>query len=642
MKQSCSSLFLFLVLFILSSCAQNEKKIIRDIASLQAAGGVEGVWFLQGTSSARGPYNGELELRRGFDGTYEVVRIVTYINYFFDGLKVQEVWTGKAVPNNNSIVITYDLQQADFITQLGSEKRNLGGFNNPMTVNVLFKESPRGLAAQFDDGKSSKYSEWLTTQRKLDEQPLWVDQKKYLDARGGAIPSAVKKNIESFKKDFGFTKSEFWKAHKKCSIDSSAGLAITFDPTDFDFYRRNNDIIRVVNKITDTISISEAAVKRNAYAPLLQQKASGFDGAIQTSHRDKLGRVQGSGGGLDENEISFLTGIYLSSQAMRYLATKEPEVLKNVRVSLSGLLHSIENAKKNSSDFQINSKGIGGILHGIAWTTMVLPKTELNLRDDLRSAAMDVLQMAEKSGDNNTHTTALAVASLLSGDGKLQQLYQTRYAQPAENKKLNFSDSPFYWQGSADWIAAQNRMFNYATEIIVTEALGMDKVRDSLRSQLMEEWSIYAPAQRGLMTLIAYGFAYKDGVRTEGGASAKSLSERFSAAVSQAVWDLREIPFPRPQQVVQIDHSLNSRWCVSSIPSAFLNIKKNKKGTFTNMYQGGFSVPFFELSAFSSNFIWEDSPFLYSTENVKGQESPGVDYLYAYWLGRYAGVSYEE
>lgn len=642
MKQICSSLFLFLFLIILNSCAQNEKKVVRGIASLQATGGVEGVWFLQGTSSVRGPYNGELELRKSYDGTYEVVRIVTYINYFYDGLKVQEVWTGKAVPNHNSIVITYDLQQAGFITQLGSLKRNLSEFNNPITVNVLFKESSRGLAAQFDDGKSSKYSEWLTTQRKLDEQPLWVDQKKYLDARGGVIPTAVKKEMESYKKDFGFTKSEFWKAHKKCAIDSPAGLAITFDPTDFDFYRRNNDIIRVVNKVTDTISISEAVVKRNAFAPLLQQKASGFDRSIQTSFKDPSGRIKGGGDSLDENNISFLTGIYISSQAMRYLVTKEPEALKNVRTSLLGLLHSIESAKKNASAVQINSKGMGGLLHGLVWAETVLPKTELILRSDLRAYAMDVLQISEKIGDSKTNTAALAVAALLSGDEKLQQLYQSRYSQPIVTKKANISDIPFYWQGSADWLTAQNRMFNYATEIIVTEALGMDKVRDSLRSQLIEEWNIYAPAQRGLMTLIAHGFLYKDGAKSEVEKISKVTIDRLHSALSRAVWTLREIPFPRPQQVVYLDHSLNSRWCVSSIPAKFWNIQRNKNEIPPNMYQGGVGVPFFELSAFSSNFIWEESPFLYSTENVKGQESPGVDYLYAYWLGRYSGVHYEE
>ncbi len=642
MKQICSSLFLFLFLIIFSSCAQNEKKVVRDIASLQAAGGVEGIWFLQGTSSVLGPYNGELELRRSYDGTYEVVRIVTYINYFYDGLKVQEVWTGKAVPNHNSIVITYDLQQAGFITQLGSVKRNPSEFNNPITVNVLFKESSRGLAAQFDDGKSSKYSEWLTTQRKLYEQPLWVDQKKYLDARGGVISTAVKKEMESYKKDFGFTKSEFWKAHKKCAIDSPSGLAITFDPTDFDFYRSNNDVIRVVNKVTDTISISEAVVKRNAYAPLLKQKASGFDRAIQTSYKDPSGRIKVDGNGLDENDISFLTGIYLSSQAMRYQATKEPEALKNVRTSLSGLLQSIENAKKNSSAVQMNSKGIGGILHSLAWAGIVLPKTELNLRNELRSYAMDILAISEKNGDRKTKATALAVASFLTGDENLQKLYQAYYSQPSQNKNKNFSDSAFYWQGSADWIAAQNRMFNHVTEIIVTEALGLEKIRDLLRKQLLDEWSEYAPAQRGLMTLMAYSFAYKDGVKVEVEKSSKATVDRFNSALSQAVWALREIPFPRPQQVVHVDHSLNTRWCVSPTPAKFWNTQKNKKEIPQNMYQGGVSVPAFELNAFSSNFIWEESPFRYSTENIKGQGSPGVDYLYAYWLGRYSGVHYDE
>lgn len=642
MKHICSSLFLFSILIIFVSCAQTEKKIVRDIASLQATDSVEGIWFLQGTSSVRGPYNGELELRKSFDGTYEVIRVVTYINHFYDGLKVQEVWTGKAVPNQDSIVITYELQQAGFIAQMGSAKRKQSDFNNPMTVNVLFKESSRGLEAQFDDGNLSKYSEWLTTQRKLDATPLWVDKRKYLDARGGLIPASIKKNIEKYKQAVGFAKSDFWKAHKKCNLESSSGLNIIFDPTDFDFYRRNNEVIRVVNKITDTISISEAAAKRNAYAPLLRQKAFGFDRSIHQQNLNEFGRIQVGEGSLEANESAFLTGIYSSSQAMRYLATNEVEALKNATTSLSGLFYSIDNAKKNSSASYLDAKALVAVLHGMAWAALVLPKTDVNLRSSLFNYSLDILKITEKLDDKGLNTTASAVVALFAEDDKFQILYRSYYDKILENKKQNLADISFYWQGSADWSAAQARMFNTVTEIMVTDVLGMTQIRDHLRKQLMEQWNTYAPAQRGLMTMLANEFSYKKSVMSEADSGTISSSEHFSSALAQAVWALREIPFPRPQQVVRIDHSLDKRWCVSPIPRDFWNNQRSKDVSPKDIYQGGVGFPAFELSAFSSNFIWEESPFQYSLENNKGIEGLGVDYLYAYWLGRYSGVNYDE
>ena len=156
MKKCFSFLFLFLNVVVFASCATKEKQIPRDIASLQASGEMEGIWFLQGTSSTRGPYNGELELRRSHDGTYNATRVITYINYFYDGLKVQEVWTGKAIATGDTLTLSYDLRQGDFIKKLGSLKRDKNDFTHQINVIARFAVSSKGLASQFSDKKVSK------------------------------------------------------------------------------------------------------------------------------------------------------------------------------------------------------------------------------------------------------------------------------------------------------------------------------------------------------------------------------------------------------------------------------------------------------------------------------------------------------
>ncbi|HWU42288.1 MAG TPA: hypothetical protein VN132_02580, partial [Bdellovibrio sp.] len=167
---------LFLSL-LTSSCATKEKHLPRDIASLQMSNGVEGIWFVQGSSTTRGPYNGDLELRKSNDGTYNAVRVITYINSFFDGLKVQEVWTGKAVAEGNALSVSYDLSQADFITRLGTATREPSDFKNKINILERFVRSEKGLTAQFADRKVSNYTEWLTERRNLEAKPLWINER---------------------------------------------------------------------------------------------------------------------------------------------------------------------------------------------------------------------------------------------------------------------------------------------------------------------------------------------------------------------------------------------------------------------------------------------------------------------------------
>ncbi len=176
---------------------------------------MEGVWFLQGTSTTRGPYNGELELRKSNDGTYNVVRIVTYINYFFlMDSKVQEVWQERAVATGDSIAISYDLKQGDFITKLNGQKREPTDFRNGITVISRFVVSPVGLKTQFSDKKVSDYSEWITTKRNLDPKPLWVNERKNMLAKGKEIPSSVRNTIKTFKNQIAFDKDSLVKSYR--------------------------------------------------------------------------------------------------------------------------------------------------------------------------------------------------------------------------------------------------------------------------------------------------------------------------------------------------------------------------------------------------------------------------------------------
>ena len=57
--------------------------------------------------------------------------------------------------------------------------------------------------------------------------------------------------------------------------------------------------------------------------------------------------------------------------------------------------------------------------------------------------------------------------------------------------------------------------------------------------------------------------------------------------------------------------------------------------TTTDRTQALRGRPLFEQP--SGEHYWKENPFAYKG-NMAGTESPGVDYLHAYWLGRRFGV----
>ncbi|MGE5085026.1 MAG: hypothetical protein ACM3MG_01915 [Bacillota bacterium] len=675
MKKCFSFLYLFLNVVLLSSCAIKEKQIPRDIASLQASGGMEGIWFLQGTSSIRGPYNGELELRKSHDGTYDAIRVITYINYFYDGLKVQEVWTGKAIATGDMLTLSYDLRQADFIAKMDSQKRDKNDFKRQINVIARFALSDKGLATQFSDKKVSNYTEWITTRRDLDPKPLWLNARAMIDASGPKMPLPVRAVIKAFKADIGYDRDPFVKSFKNRKEFQDERPSIIFDPTDYEFYRNNKDIIRVVNKVTDDISITEASVKRNAYSPSLGEKARGYDKNTVSNHINQLGVVSQAVVDPDGNLVSYdydssaamWTGLYVGSQAMRYLTSKNPEALENVKKSLKGIFMLVDvtdDPKQFARSVRAydpaqpipegwhqgtgvyrkilwleggNNDMIKGIIHALMWASIVVPHQDIETWEHLRDISRRLLDLNVMNEKSQNRGPALGLALLIDPNSGLHEQYVKAY----EGWKKTISgynfDSTFYWRGSADWSGINLGLVGDISAIVIADRLGESKIRDQLRERLMDTWVTYSPVQRPLVTMVAYGFAYSQGTRGDKFLK-ESSEEKFRTAVDQSIWGLREIPYPRPNLDVEIDHSLNPEWCISPIPYLFWKALKKPEPPIDYFYQGLYSYPVFEQGAFTSNYIWKDSAFQYKGSHKKGLESPGVDYLYAYWLARYVGL----
>ena len=101
---------------------------------------------------------------------------------------------------------------------------------------------------------------------------------------------------------------------------------------------------------------------------------------------------------------------------------------------------------------------------------------------------------------------------------------------------------------------------------------------------------------------------------------------------------LRQVPYPRPNLDLAVDHSLSPDWSVSPVPRMFWKAFKRPMASIDFFYQGLYDYPFFEQSALNSNFLWKDAAFMYKLDRGRGVEYGSVDYLYSYWMARYAGL----
>jgi hypothetical protein len=666
--------FIFVCFSLLSCSSSKVKTIPRDVASLQSNGSMEGIWFLQGTNTTKGPYNGELELRRGRDGTYDAIRVITYINYYFDGLKVQEVWTGKALPTEDNLTITYDLKQAEFISRLDKKKRQATDFTNPISIISRYSSSENGLKSEFADRKEASYSEWITTRRDLESQPLWVNRRQYIDASGKSVPVVVRGAIAVAKRDIHWNEDKYVRSYSNRAEFKEERPTVIYDPTDADFYEKTKDTIRIVNKIADEISLTEGVVKRNAYAPSLEEKQRGYEKNTSDYHINELGMAvqaqfdeRGKFISYDPDGDSALwTGMYVGSQAMRYLVTRDSEALFGVRKSLKGLFllmditgdyHEFARTvavydparkwdnrwRRGTGEYERyvymvggNNDMLKGITHAFAWASLVIPENELEIWEQLRAKAKVLHHLTVVKEKPQNLAAAHGLNALINRDPEARKLYLESF-RTFDSWVRSWFDGGFYWRGTADWSGINLSMVGAITNILIAERLEEDSIRDKLRDSLMNQWTTYQYVNRPLLTMTAYNFAYKHGAR---GSSFKSESsdQKFTEALKYAQWGLKEIPFPRPVLDVSIDQSLNPEWSLSPIPRLFWKAVKKPEPPVNYFYQGLYSYPAYEVAVFDSGMLWAESAFAYKVQTEKGLENQGIDYLYAYWMGRYSGL----
>ncbi len=614
-----------------------------------------GIYQISGHHNIKGTYSGVIEVRPHGD-KFEAIRIVTFENFKFENLRVQEVWTG-VVSNSNQFVVQYQLRQADFLNAVGEHKRTAEDFVTPYNLSV--KYSTENFSFFINE---ALYTERLssTAPSSLRPEPLWKNERQIVDATGEYMPAVATLPYMILRMWIipEYRDQEYPQKFAERAEFRKAKQYVVYDSTDYEFYQNNRDVLRVVNKVIDPISLVEAVTRRNAFAPTLHEKAQNFEKEMLNHHINELGMFTRNG--VADGDSALWTGMYAGSQAMRYLKTGEPQALENFKKSLKGMMLLMD-ITQNPREFartlalykgqQLTppwKRGTGvysdyayieggnndmykGLVHAFIWAFKVLPNSETELWNQLKSCASRLPELEVVDSKNSNKIPAYGLKAIANGDGVALRAYKKAFAKDKWPEEYGLDDG-FYWGGIADFSGVNLTMVSLITNIMLADLANAPEVAARFRKSLMSNWKTYAPIRRDFLTVAAYTFAYRNGARPE-----EFSQETWDTSLSKSLWSLRDIPYPRSPYSASYDYRLRPDWCLSAWPDMPWKRLTGNPPPWEYHYQGAYDYPIFESFAFGSTYIWKDGAFSYrgSTSPV---EMPSADYLYMYWMARYAGM----
>lgn len=658
---------------------------------------ISGVWSFEGTHSARGDYTGELEIRPKADGSYNVIRVVDYHTFTFKDLNVEEVWTGSGILKDGILTLNYDLKAADFITRYNTEKRRDEDFINDIVItsNINFKNN--NPQSNFLDGEHASYKEEFSEKKGLNPSPLWVDQRELLLAEGAhSIKADIAKTVLMMY--FNANVKNYWsdpfvQKYKNRPEFKANNYYFIFDPTDFRFYQENKNILRVVNKKLDNISLLETLSRQMAYSHTLHEKAEGFDKDYVEKHMTPQGLLADAQVDDEGHFVNFIgngdgalwTGVYAASQAMKYLTLKESNpdeaniALENEKKTVRGLflLMDIMGDPKEFARTAIpmndpnpkepwrrgtgaysdinyvyggNNDMIKGLFSGFIWAALTVPKSDTQFWNELRDHSLRLANLSVVDQKSLNRPLAIGIAAVVTGDPNLKEMYERFYIVRGKNifektknlfkhfGDLNYWDPKFnlniQWPGYLTTSGIHLVTVSNITQVLIAEALGNKKLSDLFRKNFMSEWVTFYGLQRHQLAIAAYAFASQDSLNRRSWSGVKDLEKKWKNSMNKAVWGLREFPYPRPAFDVEIDYSKRPDWCLSPQPISLEDSKRPNPMTY--FFQGLYDYPIFQRLAWGDDYVWKSEAYLYKTQVSKNVEFNSSDYLYAYWMARWS------
>lgn len=686
----------------LSSCASNQ--LLNESLPESKPGKI---YKIAGTHSAYGPYHGELELRALPDGNVEATRVIKYDVLKFEDNKVREVWSTRKArvsrpsPSGSSssglglsgparLDSEFKLKRADFLLSVDKDQRTLSQFKDAAVVSYAVPLDHGVSQIKIPGGVLDEHVDYL---RESDLEPIWKDERQILPAYGKKNEFIAQlANLTLFLPVVSAVRADpYYKSFENRPEYKSQMQYCILDKTDFDYLRKNKQSLSLNNKVLDPISLVEASLRRRAYAPTLEEKARLFEEDMKNNHINELGLF--SGAAFDGNSrVAFTpngdgalwSGMYAGAEAMRYLATKDPDALSNYKRVTRGLMllmdvtgnpaefgrtaHSIEPGESLGPHWEKgvapyegikyikigNNDMIKGLFHSFAWAYEILPEDDPFLAEvSAHARRLPQLRISHEKVHPGNRFCAAGLAALGSAKDEDLLKFLAVYEGIMQPVGLLRLDEGFYAGGMGDWSGVNLIMVSQVSEIIIAKNLArkfrqsapwaapfLDECVGHLRQKLFETWATYADVRRDFMTIAADAFSsgnnkvmnFPDGTTPANW----GRKESWPLVREQSVWGLREFPVPDYKHSVSFNFMLKPDWCMSAwLHLPWKSLVEPKPLAF--YYQGVYNYPLFEGQALDTDNAWT-SAFQYAGGSSPKHRNGRIDFLHVYWMGRLSGL----
>lgn len=601
-----------------------------------------GRWEVEGRD-ARGAYRGHAELVA--DGAVaRFRRAVRYVDVRVEGGRELEwAWQGTASGAEVDAADTTNVfENRDFVARRGDVVRTLT--DAPITVRGRVRLDGARVTAHFEAPGLVADETW-SNRIPAPSEPLFTIERSVAAAH--PAPSAAVK-AASFQTYASFHALPRVAPYVSRPDFQAAVHGIVTDRTDFAFYRASPDVLRVIDKSVDAVSLGETLARANAFRFTLAEKATRFDADMQRVFIDPMVGMVVDGGppGAPKNPTgdgALWTATYLASQVYRFQVTGEAAARQNAIRSLQAIL-TLQEITGDPKTFArtLRKAGSGapsprwhagtgayaglewldggnndmmkGLLYGNLLGWLLLCKSGSDpmcgrIRTNVRHIADDI-----ETDQGFNQLGGAWLAAIVETDPVQRTVYRARAEGLwAASRNVLVNNPTLYAQGIADWSGTHLNFTSNVVDLLMADELDLGGDAKSKLHQLVETSFDNLAEQR----LVAW-----DVLRNAFGAAPDPIAQR------DALWGLREFPYPKVE--LDVDHRVSPSFSLSPYPS----LPWKNDWTEHDRTKSLVLYPYFEVP--SDVCQWK-SHFEYLGSSVD-YETPGEDYLHAYWFARRHGI----
>ncbi|MBU0608533.1 MAG: hypothetical protein KKI08_11650 [Armatimonadetes bacterium] len=611
-----------------------------------------GVYSITGTDT-NGSYSGTAEVRPATAGKLTLHHVQIYDSATFEGDRMALAWEGEVVSDSEPYRFRVTLERVGWIATYGSTSR-ASVDPTPVTFEGDFTRTGGTIAGSFAPkaGSLPAFSETWTWKGAGGAEPIWHNRRTII---AGHAPLSAGEKSMLFSTFSTFHDLPAVKPYVSDPRFQQLMHSWVLDPTDHDFYQQaaNADVLRVIQRVVDPISLVEARVRNRAYRQRLADKAAHYDQEVPAEHINSAGMYgfydTVNKKHLPDGDALEWTGDYVASQALRYLATKQQVALDNMLESLAGIVLCYDIVPKKGDfartlrehvddgspiwvrglppheayDWMVggNNDMLKGIQHGFFWAFLALDG--LSGHDALKQKMAQILR--ELLSDNPDAGDKLGneiyihlLLYVMTADLTEYALYLGMYLY-LKPWLVDWGNGSTYAYGISDWSGNYMNIKTLVCFYLMEQFLQkkgqpvfhLAEYKQALTSALVRMRN----TQLGFYQLTAATL----------GDFATPPPE-----LDQALWVLRGFPAPKVHH--DIDWRLNPDFCISPVPNLPWKLDWAQPGE--DRTHSLTIYPLLERQP--SNIEWKELPGSY-TGKESSVRSSGPEYLYAYWFGRYFG-----